>query len=301
MPTIGWIVLMVGGGYALLCLAAVLWQDKLIFFPERGLSGDPSLIGLDFTELNMRAEDGTRIHGWYLPAPARMPDSSHAEEAQPGRETLPRLRAALFCHGNAGNIAQRLDTLRLLHELGLAVLIFDYRGYGRSGGRPSEGGLHRDARAAWRQLTEELGHAPEEVVVWGRSLGGAVAAELAAELAAEPVAERSSAAGPGALIVESCFTSAAELGARIYPWLPVRQLARIHFDAAASVRRLRCPKLFVHSIDDEVVPYGLGLRLFKAAAEPKEWLKIRGSHNDGFLTAGDRYRDVVRRFLARVE
>ncbi|MCK5406363.1 MAG: alpha/beta hydrolase, partial [Candidatus Krumholzibacteria bacterium] len=123
----------------------------------------------------------------------------------------------------------------------------------------------------------------------GRSLGGAVAIELATHV------------HPRALIVESTFTSAAELGARVYPWLPVRQLARIRYDSLSRVGYIRCPKLFVHSLHDDVVPYSFGLKLFQRAREPKQMLKIRGSHNDGFLTSGRKYVDGLESFLDGLE
>jgi fermentation-respiration switch protein FrsA (DUF1100 family) len=130
---------------------------------------------------------------------------------------------------------------------------------------------------------------PERIILFGRSLGGAVAIELATRVQ------------PRAIIAESCFTSAVELGARIYPWLPVRQLARIRYDSASRIRQVACPKLFVHSTGDDVVPYGLGLRLFRQASPPKEFLKISGTHNDGFITSGPRYRDGLMRFLAGLD
>lgn len=252
--------------YLLVCLGMTLFQGRFVFFPTRELETTPDAQGLAYRDVEFRARDGVRLHGWLVPR-------------EGARGTL------LFCHGNTGNVSHRLDSVRIFHELGLSVLIFDYRGYGRSAGRPSERGLYRDARAAWEHLTRTEGEAPERIVVFGRSLGGAVAVDLAAQVR------------PAGLIVESSFTSAAELGARLHPWLPVRQLARLRFDAAARIRAVRCPKLFVHSRDDEVVPYGLGLRLFRAAGRPKEFLRIRGGHNDGFLVSGQHYRSGMAAFL----
>ncbi|MFH1844915.1 MAG: alpha/beta hydrolase [bacterium] len=253
--------------YLVICGLMVAFQPRFVFFPESQLDGTPEAVGLAFREVRFRTEDRVDLHGWFVPG------------AEGGR-------VALFFHGNAGNISHRLETVRLLHELGLTVFIFDYRGYGQSGGRMSEAGSYRDASAAWRYLVEQESMSPDRIILWGRSLGGAVAVELASRIR------------PAALVVESSFTSAAELGARIYPWLPVRQLARIRYDSAKRIHRVTCPKLFVHSTADEVVPYGLGLRLFNQAGRPKEMLKIRGSHNDGFLTSGPRYTEGVRTFLA---
>ncbi len=252
--------------YLVVCLLGILFQDRLVFFPERALVTVPEQVGLSYRDVYFETADGMRLHGWFVPAAAQ-------------RAVL------LFCHGNAGNISGRLESLQMFNELGLSVFIFDYRGYGQSRGRASERGTYADARAAWRHLTEDEGVAPDQIILFGRSLGGAVAIELATHVR------------PRALIVESTFTSAAELGARIYPWLPVRQLARIRYDSQGRVRRLRCPKLFVHSLHDETVPFSMALKLFERAARPKELLKIRGGHNDGFLVSGRKYLDGLAGFL----
>lgn len=152
-------------------------------------------------------------------------------------------RHAAFLHGNAGNISHRLDSLRIFHGLGLDVLILDYRGYGRSEGRPSEEGTYRDARAASRYLVEARGVAPERIVVFGRSIGAAIAAALAVE-------QR-----PAALILESGFTSVPDLAADLYPWLPARRLARLHYDTRARLPHVTVPVLIVHSRDDEIISF----------------------------------------------
>jgi fermentation-respiration switch protein FrsA (DUF1100 family) len=255
--------------YLLVCLLAYLFQSRLVYFPQRRLETTPDCHGMPYRDVFFFSEDHVRLHGWFIPAPD-------------ARGVL------LFCHGNAGNISHRLDSVRLFHDLGLTVFIFDYRGYGQSRGRISENGTYRDALAAWRCLVEQEDVAADEITIFGRSLGGAVAVELATRVA------------PRALIVESTFNSAVELGARAYPWLPVRLLARIRYDSQDRIRDVRCPKLFVHSPADELVPFGLGRRLFRLAGPPKEFLRIRGGHNDGFLASGALYRDGLARFLASV-
>jgi len=167
------------------------------------------------------------------------------------------------------------------------VLLFDYRGYGRSEGRPGEPGLYRDAQAVWSYLTQERGYTPDEIVLWGRSLGGAVVAELATQVA------------PRALILESTFTSAVDLGAEVYRWLPVRWMARMRYDTLAKIGDVTCPKLIVHSRDDEIVPFGHGERIYARAAQPKQLLAITGSHQDGFLVSGN-YRSGVGLFLTQI-
>lgn len=252
--------------YAALLAAAYAFQAHLVYFPARELVADPSAIGLQYEEVGFATEDGLRLHGWFVPAPRP-------------RATL------LFLHGNAGNISHRLDSLRIFHGLGLDVLIFDYRGYGRAEGRPSEQGTYRDARAAWRHLVEERGVAPERIVLFGRSIGAAVAAALAVERR------------PAALILESGFTSIPDLAAELYPWLPARRLARLRYDTRARLPAISAPVLIVHSRDDEIVPFAHAEALYAATREPKSLLVLRGSHNTGFLESGRRYVEGLADFL----
>jgi len=252
--------------YAGLCLLMYLLQERFVYFPTRPLHATPADIGLEYEEVSLSAADGTALHGWFVP----------------GRRHSPTL---LFFHGNAGNISHRLESLAIFHRLGLNTLVFDYRGYGRSAGSPSEEGTYRDAEAAWRHLTETRRIPPERVVLFGRSLGGAVAAWLAPR------------AGAGALILESTFTSIPELGAKLYPFLPVRLLARLRYDTLARLPHAGCPVLIVHSRDDEIVPFEHARRLLEAAPEPKRLLELRGGHNDGFLVSGERYVEGLAAFL----
>jgi pimeloyl-ACP methyl ester carboxylesterase len=206
------------------------------------------------------------LHAWLVPA----------SEGRP---------IVLFCHGNGGNISDCLGTIRILHELDLHLLIFDYRGYGESSGRPSEGGTYRDVQAAWRYLVGELGFAPAEIILFGRSLGAAVAAHLARDVR------------PGALILESPFISLPEIAARHYWYLPVRGLVRYRYSTVDAVEAVESPILVIHSADDEVVPIEHGRRVFDHARGPKRFLLILGAHADGFLTSGTRYTQGLRRFL----
>ena len=260
------IVLALLGAYLLACVLVFVFQARLIFFPDRRLVASPKHIGLDYESVFFEAEDSVRLHGWFVPA----------EDAAD---------VLLFFHGNAGNISHRLDSIRIFHDLGLSVFIIDYRGYGASEGRVGEKGTYRDARAAYRYLTEERRVDPSNIIYFGRSLGAAVAIELA------------TGHEPKALIAESCFTSIPDVGRRVYPWLPVRVLARVHYDSVRRVAEVSCPKLFVHSHEDELLPIALAERLFDAAAEPKSFLRIRGDHNSGFLISGVAYIDGLIAFL----
>ncbi|HKQ30847.1 MAG TPA: alpha/beta hydrolase [Burkholderiales bacterium] len=254
-------------GYAV--LVALVWaiQDRLIYFPERTLAATPRALGVEYEEVSIAAEDGVRLHGWFVPAPN------------------PRA-TVLFLHGNGGNISHRLDKLAIFRRLALNVFIFDYRGYGRSEGRSDEEGTYRDARAAWNYLTQSRALPASDVVMYGESLGGAVALRLALEHA------------PRALIVDSSFTSVPALGGELYPWLPVRWISRFQYAGNEAIAKLHVPVLVIHSRMDEIVPFRHGEQLFAAANEPKRFLEIRGGHNDGFLASGGQYVGGIDAFLA---
>jgi alpha-beta hydrolase superfamily lysophospholipase len=266
-------VLMAGGallgGYCLLCALAWWLQDRLIYIPSREIEADPSAAGLLFRDLLLHLPAGGRVHAWHVPHPK-------------ARGTV------LFCHGNAGNVSHRVGLLAQLHVLRLSVLIFDYPGFGKSDGRPSEAGCQAAAEAVWAWLTGELGEKPERVVVWGRSLGSTVAVRLAAERA------------PAALVVEASMTSAVDAGKRHYPWLPVGLLMRNRHAAIEHMAAVRCRKLFFHSRDDEVIPFELGQRLFAAAGEPKRFVELVGRHNECYQQSGERYGRPLRAFLDEV-
>lgn len=264
------LLMTLAAAYGAVLLLMFLFQPRLLFLPNlpgRALTATPADIGLRHETVALRTDDGQTLHGWWLPH--RRP-----------RATL------LFFHGNAGNISHRLDSLEIFHDLGLEVLIVDYRGYGRSSGTPSEAGLYRDARAAWRWLTDERRIAPENIIVFGRSMGGAVASELAAQVT------------PAALIVESTFSSVPDVAAGIYWWLPVRLLARLEFNAADHIGRTTLPVLVIHSRDDEIIPFEHARRLQQAAGQRATLLEIGGSHNTGFIDSRPRYIDGLEQFIA---
>lgn len=261
------LLLAVIAGYLLLAGWVYLNQDSMVYQPHPTLEASPASMGLDFEDVRLTTRDGVSIHGWFVPSAAAL------------------RRVLLFCHGNAGNISHRLDSLKIFHDLGLSVLLFDYRGFGLSQGRPSEAGTYLDAEAAWEHLVAARGFLPEEIIVFGRSLGGAVASRVAAE---KPVA---------ALILESTFTSLPDLGASVYPYLPVRLIAKYRYDSLAHLQKVRCPVLVVHSPEDELIPFAHGRALFEAAAGPKSFLEITGRHNHGFLTSKKAYVEGLRTFF----
>ncbi len=257
-------------GYALLVLVVFFKQSSLLYIPgDRTIRVTPSAIGLKYEDVKFTSSDNVTIHGWFV--------------------TVENPRGViLFCHGNAGNISHRLDSLRLFAELGFSTLIFDYRGYGKSEGSPTEKGTYLDSEAAYNYLVQKRGVKPERIVLFGRSLGAAVAAHLVTR---EKCA---------ALIMESGFTSVPDLGQQLYPYLPVRLLSRLSYNSEKILKTITCPILVVHSQDDEIIPFSHGWQLFEAANEPKQFLKMRGDHNNGFLITGDDYISGLSTFLANV-
>lgn len=249
-------------------VAAVMYfmQSRFVFAPTRRIEETPESIGLPYEQVIFRAEDDTPLAGWFVPA-----------ENERG--------TVLFCHGNAGNISHRLEIISILNRLGFGTFIFDYRGYGESGGRPGEKRTYRDAESAWQWLTENRNITSDRIVIMGRSLGGPIAAWLAREHT------------PKALILESTFSSMPDMGAALYPWLPARFLSRFKYPTIEYVRDIRCPVLVVHSHEDDLVPYELGQRVFDAANEPKAFLEITGGHNRGFIDTGAVYVEGLDRFL----
>lgn len=265
-----WIVLFtLSAAYAGLALYVYFFQERLVYFPElpsRRVDSTPASVGLGFEAVSLATEDGETLAGWFVPAPR------------------PR-GTVLYIHGNGGNIGHRVEIIRDFHELGLNVLIFDYRGYGASSGTPSEQGTYRDALAAWRHLTETRRIPAASIVFFGESLGGAVAAWLAERHA------------PGALVLYAAFTSVADMARALYPVLPAGLVARLDYDTRAALARVACPVLILHSREDEIVPYAQGERLFATAPGKKTLVALRGGHNDALFVSRDVYRRALEDFL----
>ncbi|MBW2542609.1 MAG: alpha/beta hydrolase [Deltaproteobacteria bacterium] len=256
-----------------LVLGFAMWGrfvESMIFFPERGVALTPAQLGIDGEEIFIETEDRVRIHAFYLPVP----------DAR---------RALLFLHGNAGTASHRLPNAAELARLGCSVLLLDYRGYGLSEGKASEAGVFADARAGLRHLTEALGFAENRIVVFGRSLGGAVAVDLAQdrELAG--------------LILESTFPSVADIVSSGPAGAALGALAGRRFDSASKIGRVRAPLLFFHGDRDEIVDLELGRRLFELAPQPKAFETVPGAgHNDLTQVGGRPYFERIREFLEEV-
>ena len=254
-------------GYGAIVGLAFAFQDQLLFQPSSRLLAMPDDAGMAYETVHLDTADGETLHGWWIPA------------ADTARGTL------LFFHGNAGNISGRLESVQQFHQLGLNVLIVDYRGYGQSTGSSSEQGIYTDAETCWKHLTDTRGIAPEDIVIFGRSMGGGPTTWLATRHR------------PGAVILESVFTNVPDVGAHHYSFLPVRALATNQFDNESRMAEIDAPSLHIHSRGDRVVPFKLGRRVYEAAADPKQFLEIQGGHNDGFLVSAETYLRTIDDFL----
>ena len=269
------VMLALVAGYVALLALVFVFQPRMVFFPMKGGADiTPQAAGLAFEKVRVPTEDGEQLAAWWIPG------------------LLPARGTVLLFHGNAGNISHRVGYAKMFYDLGYNTLLVDYRGYGESSGEPTEEGTYRDARASWTWLTVTRGIKASSIVLFGESLGGGVAAWLAAQHV-QPA--------PRALILSSTFTSIPDLGAELYPWLPVRWLSRIHYDNLASLERSRAPLLIAHSPGDEIIPYAHGRRLYAAAREPKAFLELSGGHNEAFVFAREGWIRAVQGFLERYE
>jgi hypothetical protein len=262
-----------GLGIAIGLVVAVLLirvlENHLIYSPPRYPEGfaNPASRGLRLEEVWIATEDGLRLNAWFLRAPSSP-------------------KVLLMFHGNAENIGHGLGRLRVLARLGVNVLALDYRGYGKSEGSPDEAGIYRDAEAAYRYLTEVQRFQPKNLVVYGQSLGGAVAIDLASR---HPC---------GGLIVESSFTSGREMARRAFRIPLLEYVVKSRFDSLPKIKSVRSPILIIHGTRDEVVPFAMGQRLYQAAPEPKAFLPVEGArHNDVFEVGGEKYLETLRVLL----
>lgn len=244
------------------------FEHKQVYQPSRHWDATGADLGRAWENVIFRSSDAVELSGWFFPA------------APAASEGL----AVLVCHGNAGNISHRLRLAQLLLELDLSVFVYDYRGYGRSAGSPSEEGTYLDAEAAYQWLLNK-GFRPEQILLLGESLGGAVATELAVRKPAR------------GLILVSTFTSVPDLGRELFPWLPVTRLCSVQYDSVAKLGRIGVPLLILHSREDTLVGYRHAERLFQAAHQPKILWEIAGDHNDALFVAPRKLQEGIRRFM----
>jgi len=259
--------------YLVLGLLLYLFQGSMIFLsgmPGRDLDATPQDIGLDYEDVFIETSDDERLHGWFIPAMG-------------SRGTL------LFFHGNAGNISHRLDSIAIFNRLGLDVLIIDYRGYGQSSGKTTEAGTYRDAQAAWNYLVGERGVPATQIVIFGRSLGGAIGSWLGSQLGGN---ER-----PAGVIIESSFSSGVDMARRIYPIFPAGLLTRLRYPVAQYAAQLPSPVLVVHSRNDEIIPFEMGRQIYDAITQEKQFIELRGDHNAGFWISREFYVPALGAFF----
>ncbi len=242
-------------------------QPSITFFPHKTIEQTPQEWGLEYENVFLKTADEVRLHAWYIPH-------------EGSNKTL------LFFHGNAGNISHRRSSIEIFNRLGLNIFIIDYRGFGKSAGRPSEQGLYKDATAAWLYLTNERNINPDEIIIFGRSLGGVVATELASRTQ------------PKALIVESTFSSARDIADAMFTVVSRIIILRYEFNVLENIKQVTSPVLVLHSPDDEIVPFKLGKKVFNAANEPKNFVEMKGGHNTGLLMSQPEYETELAKFIA---
>jgi hypothetical protein len=247
------------------------FEHRLVFQPSAAIAAEPARLGRPAEDVFIPVDKNGKIEAWFFPA-----DSGSAPASR---------RVILICHGNAGNISHRLELCRLLLETGASVMVFDYRGYGRSPGHPSEENTCRDAQAAYQWLRQK-GFPAANIVGYGESLGGGVLAELALR---EQL---------GGVILQSTFTSVPDVGAQMLPWLPVRLLGSVKYDTIRKLPRFKIPLLIMHSRQDTIIPFAHAQKNFAAARQPKTFLEIRGDHNDAIFASRPEILSAVKQFLA---
>jgi fermentation-respiration switch protein FrsA (DUF1100 family) len=254
--------------YIIILILFLVFQSRFLYFPSKSLDFTPDEFGMTFEDIFFSAADSIELNGWFIPA-----------EESTG--------TILFCHGNAGNISHRIESVKIFNDLKMDVFIFDYRGYGKSKGKISENGTYIDSEAALDYLIKVKNKKQSEIIVFGRSLGGSVAAHLAKERK------------PGALIIESTFTSVNDIASDVYPFLPVRLISRFKYNTLEYVRNTKCPLLVIHSRQDELINFKHGQQLYETAGEPKMFLELTGAHNEGFILSGKSYIDGIKTFIKK--
>jgi pimeloyl-ACP methyl ester carboxylesterase len=242
-------------------------QSSQVYIPGHTITATPKDIGLKFNAVTLTTSDNIAIKAWFTPT-----DDSAAANT------------ILFCHGNAGDIGDRVELIQTLHKLGFNSLCFDYRGFGESDGKPSETGTEMDAMAAWQYLTEKRNIPAGKIIIYGRSLGGAVASQLA------------SVTTPKALVIESTFASIPAMALFRYPLLPMTFLCRFKYDNIQTIPKVNAPILVAHSRTDSVCPYEQGRAVYDAAGQPKQFVEIKGEHGDGGLITNPHYQTAFVKF-----
>jgi uncharacterized protein len=256
------VVLVLAVGLVSLSLRYI--EVRTLFYPTKQLASFPDRAGLGFKDIFFKAADNVELNGWFIP----WKDAKYT---------------ILFSHGNAGNISHRIEKLKFFNKLGYNVFIFDYEGYGKSQGKPSEKNLYRDVTAAYGYLLSS-GITQEQIIGYGESIGGAVIVDLASRKSIK------------AIILDSTLTSVKDMIKDVYPFLPYWVFSS-RFDSEAKISNIKIPKLIIHSQDDEIIPFKLGKKLYEASVEPKEFLKIQGGHNSNFFESEKILKEKISDFI----
>jgi pimeloyl-ACP methyl ester carboxylesterase len=266
--------------YIGLAIALYLGQSNLVFMPSKDVIETPEILSIKFENIQITTRDNVNLDSWFVPA---------KDNDLVGKGVI------LFCHGNGGNISNRISYLPIFRELGLATFLFDYRGYGKSGGTPTEEGTYTDVEAAWQYLTQERQIPPQKIIIYGESLGGAIASYLA-----QKNSQQNGNDNAGGLVLASTFTSISDRAAELYPFMPIRFLSRFSYNSIDRLPSIKIPVLVIHSIDDEIIPFHHGERNFQVANQPKKLVRLRGDHNGGFLDSLETYRNGVNEFIQSI-
>ena len=265
--------------YIGLAIALYFGQSNLVFMPSKDVLETPKSMGLKFEDIQLTTKDNVNLSAWFIPAKDNDPV---------GKGVI------LFCHGNGGNISNRISYLPIFKDLGLATFLFDYRGYGKSEGQPSEEGTYTDVEAAWQYLIQERKIPPQKIIVYGESLGGAIASYIV-----QTTTQQNSQNSAAGLILASTFTSISDRAAELYPFLPIHLLSRFNYNSRDRLPNIKIPVLIMHSTDDEIIPFHHGDRNFQVANAPKTLVKLRGDHNGGFLDSSEIYRNGINEFIQK--
>lgn len=265
--------------YIGLAIALYFGQSNLVYMPSQTLTETPATIGLKFEDIQITTKDNVNLDAWFVPA---------KENDQIGKGVI------LFCHGNGGNIGNRVSYLPIFKDLGLSTFLFDYRGYGKSEGKPTEAGTYADVEAAWQYLTQERKISPKKIIIYGESLGGAIAAYIA-QLTSQDLKNNA-----GGLVLASTFTSISDRASELYSFLPIRFLSRFYYNSLERLPSIKIPVLIIHSTEDEIIPFHHSDRNFQAANQPKKLVKLRGDHNSGFLDSLETYRNGLNEFIQSI-
>jgi len=258
--------------FLFICYAFYLYfnQSKYVYFPLKNIIATPMAAGFFYEDLMLKTEDGIKISAWYVP---------HENETA----------TILFLHGNGGNMSHNIDFIEMFYKLKFSTFIIDYRGYGKSEGTPDEEGTYLDAEVSWNYLVEEKKINPSDIVVYGRSLGGAIGAKLS---------EKNKTL---AVILDSTFTSIKEIGAKQYPFLPVRKFFKFEYSTIKYLKNLKSPVLVIHSIEDRYIPFSHAQKLYEAAPGIKELMEVRGDHNSNFIISRKEYEESIYNFIDKIK